>query len=235
MRFFVFLFCFFISFPARADIVNDFVQVQCLQDLNALKIDVFGANGNIAASRSHNNQQELWERHGIREISTMVDYIRPVDENGLPSGDYRDTRMALKNPIQTSCALISETEGRKQESLIYDVYVEPYFFNTNPHGHCGASPTFSLTVKTANNVLIDNLRFVSECVTYEGSHHDKGMAMGFIQSIQFNPEDGYITIDGTLFTGFEHYNENFVLPHLLWLSDDLPINHETVYGHKKKK
>ena len=87
-----FLILFFVlALPAKAwaDIVNDFVQVQCLEDLNMLKIDSFGANGEIARDRSSENQNDLWERHGIRNMRTMVDYIRLIDENGKPSEDHR--------------------------------------------------------------------------------------------------------------------------------------------------
>ena len=231
-RFLILFFVLALSAKAWADIVNDFVQVQCLEDLNMLKIDSFGANGEIARDRSSENQNDLWERHGIRNMRTMVDYIRLIDENGKPSEDHRDTRMVPKDPIQTSCTLVEEMADGKREPRTYEIHIKPYFFNTNPMGRCGGgSPTTELTITAGDRVLIDRLRFLSECSSYEPDHHNRGMAMGGISSIYIYPESQYLTVDGGL---YEEYEDEFIFPYLIWFDEGLPVTHETVYGKRKK-
>ena len=107
--YYILILFFVLALPAKAwaDIVNDFVQVQCLEELNTLKIERLGTSGKIASKGASDYQKQLWENHGIREVYTMVDYIRLIDENGKPSEDNRDIRMVVKDPIQTSCTLIS--------------------------------------------------------------------------------------------------------------------------------
>ena len=212
--------------------MNDFVQVQCLEDLNMLKIDSFGANGEIARDRSSENQNDLWERHGIRNMRTMVDYIRLIDENGKPSEDHRDTRMVPKDPIQTSCTLVEEMADGKREPRTYEIHIKPYFFNTNPNGYCGGgSPTIELTITIGDRVLVDHLRFLSECSYNESVHHNKGMAMGGISSIYIYPEERYITLRGRI---NERYEDEFAFPYFLRINKDLLIDHEKIYGKRRR-
>ena len=226
-------FCLHIySYDAKADTVNEFVQVQCLEDLNALRIDVFSANGKIAKKNAKDNPKALWEKHGIKDIRSMVGYVHLVDGDGTPSKDPRDIRMVVANPIQTSCALTEELADGSQVPRTYDIHIEPYFFNTNPNGYCGGgSPTVELTLTSGKEVLIDHLRFVSECSSDGWHQHNKGMAMGSIQSVQLNPEDRYISLYGGL---DERYEDDFVFTSTFWFDEDLPITHEKVYGNRKE-
>lgn len=215
----------------KADIINEFVQVQCLRDLNLLKIDAFNANGDIAMERSEQNQEVLWDQHRIRNINTMIDYIQLIDNDGKPSNDYRDTRMEVKDPIQTSCTLIEELEDGTPKPQTYDIHIQPYFFNVNPNGECGGAQTLELTLKSKGRVFIDKLRYISECADTKWARHNEGTALGAIQSVSLNPEDGYISLEGGLGKAYE---EDFVFTDIFWLDDDLPITHEKVYGNKRE-
>ncbi len=191
--------CLFYSQSAQADTVNEFVQVQCIKDLNTLKINTFGANGEIAAKRSHDNQKNLWKTHGIREIRTMVDYIRLHNDDGTPSEDPRDTRMIVKDPIQTSCTLIEERPDGTQAPRTYDIHIEPYFFNTNPNGECGGVFTFSVTIKQNDDILIDNLPFWHRCRInpWISDREIEGRKNEHIDSIELHPSNDHLIFSGS--------------------------------------
>ena len=228
-----FLILFFVlALPAKAWAYdyNEFVQVQCLEDLNILRIDLLGASGKITSKGAIDHQKRLWENHGIRELYTMVGTIRLTDENGKPSEDYRDERMVVKDPIQTSCTLIEQLEDGTQTSRTYDVYIKPYFFNTNAMGYCGGFVTFELTLTSEDQILIDHLRFNSECSKEYWYQHDKDMALGGLSSVGLYPENRRIRMSGGL---LEEYEDKFVFKSSFDFDEDLPITHEKVYGRRK--
>ena len=229
-----FLILFFVlTLPAKAwaDIMDDLVQVQCLEELNALKIDILRTAGRIASKAIRDHPKQLWENHGIRELYTMVGTIRLIDENGKPSEDDRDIRMVVKDPIQTSCTLIEQLENGTQRPRTYDIHIEPFFFNTNAMGTCGGFVTFELTLTSGDQVLIDQLRFNSECSRTNWYRHNKNTALGGISSIGLYPGNRRIRISGGL---FEEYEDKFVFKSYFDFDKDLPITHEKVYGRRKQ-
>ena len=230
-----FLILFFVlTLPVKAwsGIGGDLVQVQCLEELNTLRIERLRTSGKIASKGARNHQKQLWENHGIRELYTMVENIPLIDENGKPSEDYRDLRMVVKDPIQTSCTLVEQLEDGTQMPRTYDIHIEPFFFNTNAMETCGGFVTFELTLTSGDQVLIDQLRFNSECSRTNWYRHDKDAAMGGFGTVEVNPENRVIWIFGSL---DEEYEDDFVFKTYYKFDKDLPITHEKVYGRRKQK
>ena len=230
-----FLILFFVlALPAKAwaDGGYDLVQVQCLEELNVLKINRIRTGGKIASKGIRDHPKQLWENHGIRELYTMVENIPLIDENGKPSEDYRDLRMVVKDPIQTSCTLVEHLEDGTYTPRTYDIHIKPYFFNTNAMGYCGGFVTFELTLTSGDQVLIDQLRFNSECSKVYSSQHNKDMALGGVRGFYINPEVRFILLSGSI---NKEYEDDFVFKSYFDFDKDLPITHETVYGRRKQK
>ena len=222
-----------LALPAKAWAYdyNEFVQVQCLEDLNILRIDLLGASGKITSKGAVDHQKRLWTNHGIRELYTMIGTIRLIDENGKPSEDDRNIRMVVKDPIQTSCTLVEQLEDGTQMPRTYDIHIKPYFFNTNAMGRCGGFVTFELTLTSGDQVLVDHLRFDSECSKNYWYQHNKDMALGGLSSIGLYPENRRIRMSGGL---LEEYEDKFVFKSSFNFDEDLPITHEKVYGRRKE-
>lgn len=61
-------------YSAKADIVNTFAQVQCLEELNALKIDMFNANGEMPRQTAKNDYEALWKNKGLVLAEALIEY-----------------------------------------------------------------------------------------------------------------------------------------------------------------
>ena len=116
--------------------------------------------------------------------------------------------------------LIEQLEDGIQTPRTYDIYIEPYFFNTNAMGYCGGFVTFELTLTSGDQVLIDQLRFNSECGKTYWSRHDKDAATGGFGTVEVNPENRVIWIFGSL---DEEYEDDFVFQSYFKFDEDLPI------------
>lgn len=196
---FVLAACFILhSHHARADVYDTFVQAQCIKDLNMLKIDVFSGKTETGFEHFSKKQKKLWESHGIRNYLSMIGTIRLIEDDNTPSKDPRDDRMTAINPIQTSCILIKKNPDGKAIPRKYSVHIEPYFFNTNRNGECGGAQTFAVTIKQADQILIDNVPFWYRCRVnpWISDKGIEGRRDERINSIEFHPDDNRFTFSG---------------------------------------
>lgn len=183
--------------PSQAGI-NKVVQIQCLEDLNMLKIDVFNADGKIAIESPENNRDELWNKHGIHELSSMIGTIRLKNGDGTPSDDPRDDRMTVINPIDTTCTLMEDQGADGLQLQTYHIHVEPYFFNMNAIEACGGATTFQVSIKSGDKILMDKLPFHYRCrlgISKKDGLENRWEEM--IDTISISPDKKRISIQGS--------------------------------------
>lgn len=171
--FILFFLCVILSFQSRlafADIVNEFVQVQCNTDLNFLRIESFNINGDITLEYIKGHPRESWKKYGIISIDDELFDINPED------------RYQLAQTFSSECIL-------KKKNLTKDVYkiiIDGYTVNGNPGGWCGGHRSFSITIWRGKKQLLEKLAFAPNC---SGN-------IVFLDSLTLNPHENYIKING---------------------------------------
>lgn len=203
---------------ASADIVNEFIQVQCLTELNALKIDEFNINGQTPSDYSEKNHQELWQKRAIYPYESLrkIETAPPHSQTALTH--------------KTQCILYKKTGIDSNEKPIlkeqvYDIEFGPYLFNTNPEGKCGNAAAFSVSVKTKDKIVIDDLPFLYQCSADDSGQETRSEEE--IQTILLLPEEGYINIEGSyLDVEKNNYIQEFKT---YWMEEDLPVTARKFY------
>lgn len=203
---------FLLFSPANAYAGNLFAHVQCLENINSLKIDVFFTNGALERANAIESKQSLWEEDQIVLYDTLV--------------ENPDVNSQISRPIETQCTLKEKDNSKKT----YSISLEPYFFNVNPQWECGRAKTFEVTIKAEEKILVDRFRFWYDCSGLYGSYQDDKI----ITTLLFQPHDKSIDFSGYYNNPKEYEDHIFyeVFEKTYSLEDKLPITSELIYSNK---
>ena len=169
-------FLFILSFnspSARADVVNDFVRIDCNKELNYLEIGPFGVNGWLSANNAKRYKDELFRKYGIIDLMTLFDINKEWT---------RQTPIEFK----TTCVLDTEDDPYENQPhqpklAKYDITLKGYTENGNPQGRCGGWRTYSLTIKKDGVTIIDDVPYEIHCGEDE-----------VLSNVSITPHQGYI-------------------------------------------
>lgn len=153
---------------AHADIINEFVKIQCNQDLNFLRIENLIVNGSVSRKYSENNQKNLWKKYNLISINSLL----KINTDGYWQ----------KNDFDTNCELQEEDKTQKN----YKVNIEGYAGNHNPNGKCGGHLSFNLSISNSEDNIIEKLNFFPNC-----------HANTQIHNVTLIPHEQYLYINGT--------------------------------------
>lgn len=177
MRLMPLFFClglFFVPRPATADVVNEFVHVNCNPDLNVLEVRLQTVNG-VIAQRYAENSDRLWKKYSLLSLDALFDVTK--------DGTIQEGRTH-----KSECLLRSQNDAKQPTP--YTVIVEGTAGNVNPSGFCGLARSIRLSLKTTSAPIITDLDFLPNC------SEDRG-----IRSISFHPSEGYVVVNAILSRG----------------------------------
>lgn len=201
----IFVFCVY-STSIRADVVNEFIQVQCLKEINALKVDIFNVNGEISRKNALENYQNLWDVRGVVLADSLIKYN---SDNGFQEA------ISLKK----QCVLRGLGGEQKQ---IYNIDINTYLFSGNLNSQCGLGRTFEINITTKNQTLVDRFRFQYECFSNQKA-----------SSLTLLPHEGYIIFDLVNSDTEDAQNDKDSYG-VFFMRDQIPITSQIVYGVKSK-
>ena len=155
--FFVFYFTSFTDVKAQSS--NLLLQSQCIEKINTLKIDVFRTHDHIFYKDMAHDYKTLWKNQNI------------VFYNSLRKSSS-DFTFQEGSSVDTTCNLFRQENNQSQKTT-YHIQITPYFFNTNPSGHCGNAETFEVTIKSEDHTLLDRVRFWKDCRWHDSAENDQ--------------------------------------------------------------
>lgn len=180
---------FVVLFPsfARADVVNEFVRVECNTDLNVLHIELLNINGETALRFAQADPVSLLKKHNLVFLDSLFD----VDG---------EMKQVPKGKSSSTCALKS---GDGDGNNVFNIDIIGLVLNDNAAGMCGLHRTIALNILMDNNILVRNLVFSPDC-------HDPRE----VRVLNILPDEGYVSVEGVgawSDDGGVYYQEKFNL------------------------
>lgn len=190
IRFLVFLLISnFAAATAHADIVNDFIRIDCNKQLNYLSIESFGVNGWLPANNAKRKKDMLFKEHGIIDLMSLFEFSS-------------DSKLQTPLTFETSCILDTLDDPDKNQThepkySKYDIKLKGFAENSNPGGSCGGWRSYSVTIKKDGITIVDDVPYEFHC--------GDDLVLG---NISVNPHEGYL-----------HAGNKFSLKTLWWDED----------------
>lgn len=189
--------------PAKADIVNDVIRIECSPELNYLLVETTNINGWLPL----NSFKNPFIRKSIKEKYNLIS----LDETLFNfSPDY--SRQEGKE-YKTQCTLNftkdnKDPQAKESDLRNLNVTIKGYVENPNPNGMGGGNRTFTLTIKDNNQTYVDKLIFLS-------SDREESS----LTSLRIVPHEQYIDLTGKNVKSF-------------FFSDTIPLNMNKTYCAK---
>ena len=169
MRYYAFLFYLLtvISNPAKADLVNEILQIQCYPELGVLNIIQTNINGEKASKALDEIPEEIAKKYNIYDVFSLI--------------SHHNYRGATGKTFKQDC-----TVNGKQ----YTISITPTICNSSLGGFLGGHRSIDVTVLRDKKMIIDKYTF-SPC-----PYQKLAVEPTSFEKMVINEEEGYIQLFG---------------------------------------